>query len=68
MDVEHISFGPQEGSGGTKENINKAQLRGKVEATLQSRLVFGFLAENADLYVKYVEDDFKQKTLDQLDK
>mmetsp|Transcript_35051 Transcript_35051/g.51471 ORF Transcript_35051/g.51471 Transcript_35051/m.51471 type:complete len:559 (+) Transcript_35051:145-1821(+) len=39
------------------EEFDEVAIRGKVEATLQRRLVFDYLAEHADLEVEYIEEE-----------
>jgi trigger factor len=49
------------------EEFDEAVVRSKVEATLQKRLVFDFLAEHADLEVEYKEEDkFDAESMEQI--
>jgi len=50
------------------EEMDEAQIRSRVEATLQRQAVMDFLAENADLDVKFVEGegDFDESLMKQL--
>lgn len=51
------------------ETVEEAAIRPKVEATLQRRFVFDFLAENADLEVTYADEkepEFDAELLDKL--
>jgi len=52
----------------SEEEIDMAQMRSRVEATLQRQAVMDFLAENADLDVKFVEGegDFDEQLMQQL--
>lgn len=46
---------------------DEGQLRSKIESTLMRRLVFDFLADNAELEVEYVEEEeFDEKMLEEL--
>lgn len=46
---------------------DETQLRAKIESTIMRRLVFDFLAENAELDVKYKEEEeFDEKMLEEL--
>lgn len=45
---------------------DEQMVRGKVEATLQRQAVMDFLAEHADLDVKYVEQKFDEKLMESL--
>lgn len=47
----------QEKEGADQEPMDDAQMRQRVMTTLQSRLVFDFLAENADLEVEFAEGE-----------
>lgn len=52
----------------SKEDFDEAQIRSRVEATLQRQGVMDFLAENADLDVKFVEGegDFDASLMEKL--
>jgi len=39
------------------DEFDEGMVRQRVQATLQSRLVFDFLAENADLEIEYVDEN-----------
>jgi len=49
------------------EEFDEAMVRGKVEATLQKRLVFDFLADHADLEVEYKDEEkFDAESMDKI--
>lgn len=48
------------------DEIDEQMVRGKVEATLQRQAVMDFLAEHADLEVKYVEETFDENLMEKL--
>merc|ERR1712176_1686585 len=52
----------------SQEEFDEAQMRSRVEATLQRQAVMDFLAENAELDVKFVEGegDFDEELMKQL--
>merc|ERR1712176_1284493 len=52
----------------SEEEFDEAQMRSRVEATLQRQAVMDFLAENAELDVKFVEGegDFDEELMKQL--
>ena len=52
----------------SEEEIDMAQMRSRVEATIQRQAVMDFLAENADLDVKFVEGegDFDEELMKKL--
>ncbi len=52
----------------SSEEMDDAQMRARVEATLQRQMVMDFLAENADLDVEFVEGegDFDEKLMQKL--
>ena len=49
------------------EDFDEAMIRGKVESTIQRRLVFDFLAETSNLKVEYLgEEDFDEALMEKL--
>lgn len=51
----------------SKEELDEAMIRGKVETTLQRQAVYDWLAENAELEVEYIEEEqFDEKLMEQL--
>ena len=52
----------------SSEEMDDAQMRARVEATIQRQMVMDFLAENADLDVEFVEGegDFDEKLMEKL--
>merc|ERR1712157_296294 len=52
----------------SEEEVDETQIRSRVEATLQRQAVMDFLAENAELDVKFVEGegDFDESLMEQL--
>lgn len=48
------------------EEIDETTIRGKVEATLQRQAVFDFLADNANLDVKFKDEEFDPELMQQL--
>jgi len=57
----------QQGGGEEEEApMDDAQMRQRVEATLQSRLVFDYLAENSNLEVTFAEEEFEEDVMTKL--
>merc|ERR1719343_1875235 len=52
----------------SEEEVDETQIRSRVEATLQRQAVMDFLAENAELDVKFVEGEggFDESLMEQL--
>jgi len=48
------------------EEIDESSLRGKVEATLQRQAVFDFLADNANLDIKFKDEGFDPELMERL--
>lgn len=48
------------------EEIDESSLRGKVEATLQRQAVFDFLADNANLDIKFKDEGFDPELMEKL--
>eukprot|EP00565_Helicotheca_tamesis_P000463 CAMPEP_0185723378 /NCGR_PEP_ID=MMETSP1171-20130828/240_1 /TAXON_ID=374046 /ORGANISM="Helicotheca tamensis, Strain CCMP826" /LENGTH=555 /DNA_ID=CAMNT_0028391071 /DNA_START=57 /DNA_END=1724 /DNA_ORIENTATION=+ len=57
VDEQIKSLREQAAKEGQDEDFDEQVIRGKVESTLQRRLVFDFLAEVANLDVEYVEEE-----------
>jgi hypothetical protein len=48
------------------DQFDEAMVRGKVETTLQRQLVFDFLADQSNLKVEYIEEEFNEELLQML--
>jgi trigger factor len=51
-----------------EENFDEKMIRAKVEPTLQRSMVMDFLAQNADLEVQYIDENFDAGLMEQLAK
>lgn len=50
----------------SNEEFDEAQIRSRVAATLQREAVMDFLADNADLEIEFIEEEFDEELMEQL--